>query len=113
MVRFGYFQVAIKGQISLNFTNFAVVRVLEKDNKVQKRKTPGRSRVLKTEVVCPNDTNPMGILQGGRLVQWMDIAAAVCAQRFLYAGVESQRNAERPGAVGRTRSRGACATRAC
>lgn len=31
-------------------------------------------------MVCPNDTNPMGILQGGRLVQWMDIAAAVCAQ---------------------------------
>jgi acyl-CoA hydrolase len=53
---------------------------LKRDNKVQKRKTPGRSRVLKTEVVCPNDTNPMGILQGGRLVQWMDIAAAVCAQ---------------------------------
>jgi len=36
--------------------------------------------VQKTEVVCPNDTNPMGILQGGRLVQWMDIAAAICAQ---------------------------------
>jgi len=33
-----------------------------------------------TEVVCPNDTNPMGILQGGRLVQWMDTASAVCAQ---------------------------------
>ncbi len=33
-----------------------------------------------TEVVCPNDTNPMGLLQGGRLVQWMDIACAVCAQ---------------------------------
>ncbi|MBK7816171.1 MAG: hypothetical protein IPJ60_00645 [Sphingobacteriaceae bacterium] len=33
-----------------------------------------------TEIVCPNDTNPMGILQGGRLVQWMDIASAVCAQ---------------------------------
>lgn len=43
-------------------------------------KIPARSRVVKTEVVCPNDTNPMGILQGGRLVQWMDIAAAVCAQ---------------------------------
>jgi len=28
----------------------------------------------------PNDTNPMGILQRGRLVQWMDIAAATCAQ---------------------------------
>lgn len=33
-----------------------------------------------TEVVCPNDTNPMGMLQGGRLVQWMDIASAVTAQ---------------------------------
>lgn len=43
-------------------------------------KVPAPSRVIKTEVVCPNDTNPMGILQGGRLVQWMDIAAAVCAQ---------------------------------
>jgi len=30
--------------------------------------------------VCPNDTNPVGILLGGQLVQWMDIAAAVCAQ---------------------------------
>ncbi|HEU5292110.1 MAG TPA: acyl-CoA thioesterase [Cyclobacteriaceae bacterium] len=43
-------------------------------------KVPARSQVIKTEVVCSNDTNPMGILQGGRLVQWMDIAAAVCAQ---------------------------------
>lgn len=33
-----------------------------------------------TEVVCPNDTNPLGILQGGRLVQWLDIASAVTAQ---------------------------------
>ncbi len=43
-------------------------------------KTTSFSETIKTEVVCPNDTNPMGILQGGRLVQWMDIAAAVCAQ---------------------------------
>lgn len=43
-------------------------------------KKPSLSEVIKTEIVCPNDTNPMGILQGGRLVQWMDIAAAVCAQ---------------------------------
>ena len=43
-------------------------------------KRPSESVVYKTEVVCPNDTNPMGILQGGRLVEWMDIAAAVCAQ---------------------------------
>ncbi len=45
-----------------------------------KIKTPSSSETIKTEVVCPNDTNPMGMLQGGRLVQWMDIAAAVCAQ---------------------------------
>jgi acyl-CoA hydrolase len=44
-------------------------------------KTPVLSETIMTEVVCPNDTNPMGMLQGGRLVQWMDIAAAICAQR--------------------------------
>lgn len=48
--------------------------------KVVSYKKPSDSKTIKTEVVCPNDTNPMGILQGGRLVEWMDIAAAVCAQ---------------------------------
>lgn len=43
-------------------------------------KIPSASATVKTEVVCPNDANPMGILQGGRLVEWMDIGAAVCAQ---------------------------------
>lgn len=45
-----------------------------------KTKSPSASATIKTEVVCPNDTNPMGMLQGGQLVYWMDIAAAVCAQ---------------------------------
>jgi len=45
-----------------------------------KSKPVSFSETIKTEVVCPNDTNPMGILQGGQLVQWMDIAAAVTAQ---------------------------------
>ena len=45
-----------------------------------KSKSPSASETIKTEVVCPNDTNPMGLLLGGRLVQWMDIAAAICAQ---------------------------------
>jgi acyl-CoA hydrolase len=45
-----------------------------------KIKSIASSNVIKTEIVCPNDANPMGILQGGKLVQWMDIAAAVCAQ---------------------------------
>lgn len=43
-------------------------------------KTPAESETITTEVVCPNDTNPMGLLQGGKLVQWMDTTAAVTAQ---------------------------------
>lgn len=62
--------------------------------------------VTKTEVVCPNDTNPMGILQGGRLVQWMDIAAAVCAQNHagtICVTVSIDRvNFRRPARVGDT-----------
>jgi acyl-CoA hydrolase len=49
-------------------------------NEVNNHKAPSASATVKTEVVCPNDANPMGILQGGRLVEWMDIGAAVCAQ---------------------------------
>lgn len=45
-----------------------------------KSKSPASSATTKTEIVCANDTNPMGFLLGGKLVQWMDIAAAVCAQ---------------------------------
>ena len=45
-----------------------------------KTKTPAESESIKTEVLCPNDTNPIGILQCGRLVAWIYIAAAVCAQ---------------------------------
>ena len=48
--------------------------------KAVNNKKPPDSETIKTEVVCPNDTNPMNILQGGRLVEWMDMAAAVCAQ---------------------------------
>lgn len=47
---------------------------------MKKIKSTRISETTMTEIVCPNDTNPMGILQGGRLVQWMDIASAVCAQ---------------------------------
>jgi acyl-CoA hydrolase len=39
------------------------------------------SRTVMTEMIMPNDTNPMGNLMGGNLLRWMDIAAAVCAGR--------------------------------
>lgn len=43
-------------------------------------KAANDSETIMTEVVFPNDTNPMGIVQGGRIIQLMDIACAVCAQ---------------------------------
>lgn len=42
-------------------------------------KTPQDSFVIMTELVLPNDTNVFGNLMGGRLMYWMDIAAALAA----------------------------------
>jgi acyl-CoA hydrolase len=42
-------------------------------------KTPKDSKITMTELVLPNDTNVFGNLMGGRLLYWMDIAAALCA----------------------------------
>ena len=42
-------------------------------------KTPKDSFVIMTELVLPNDTNVFGNLMGGRLMYWMDIAAALAA----------------------------------
>ena len=39
------------------------------------------SRVEMTQLVLPNDTNQLGNLHGGRLMEWIDIAAAISAQR--------------------------------
>jgi len=44
-------------------------------------KTPMDSQVIMTELVLPNDTNVFGNLMGGRLMYWMDIAAALCATK--------------------------------
>lgn len=45
------------------------------------KKTVSASRVRMNELVMPNDTNPLGNLMGGRLLQWMDICSAISAQR--------------------------------
>lgn len=34
-----------------------------------------------TELVLPNDTNPLHDLMGGKLMQWMDIVSAIAAQK--------------------------------
>ena len=46
-----------------------------------KAKTPSESATMNTEVVMPNDTNHVGNLFGGKLMQWLDITAAISAQR--------------------------------
>lgn len=45
------------------------------------KKTVSASRVRMNELVMPNDTNPLGNLMGGRLMQWMDVCSAISAQR--------------------------------
>ena len=46
-----------------------------------KIKLAAESLVVMTELVLPNDTNTFGNLMGGRLMYWMDIAAALAAMK--------------------------------
>ena len=50
-------------------------------------KKPSESLVMMTELVFPNDTNNFGNLMGGRLMYWMDIAAALSALKHCAAPV--------------------------
>lgn len=43
-------------------------------------RTPSESETVRTQIVFPDDTNPMGILNGGRIIEWMDTTCAICAQ---------------------------------
>jgi acyl-CoA hydrolase len=44
-------------------------------------KNPQGSFTIMNELVLPNDTNTLNNLMGGRLLHWMDIAAAISAQK--------------------------------
>lgn len=46
-----------------------------------KEKKASESEVVMTEMIMPNDTNTLNNLLGGRLMHFMDIAAAICAQK--------------------------------
>ncbi len=50
-------------------------------------KKAAESLVVMTELVLPNDTNNFGNLMGGRLMYWMDIAAALAAMKHCAAPV--------------------------
>lgn len=45
-------------------------------------KHPQDTHVIMSELVLPNDTNMLGNLMGGRLMHWMDIAAAIASQKL-------------------------------
>ena len=46
-------------------------------------KRPQDSFVIMSELVLPNDTNTLGNLMGGKLMHWMDIAAAISSHKTL------------------------------
>jgi acyl-CoA hydrolase len=50
-------------------------------------KKASESLIIMTELVLPNDTNTFGNLMGGRLMYWMDIAAALSATKHCNAPV--------------------------
>lgn len=50
----------------------------------KKIQTVKASQVEMVQLVLPNDTNRMGNLLGGRLMHWLDIAAAIAASRHTH-----------------------------
>lgn len=46
-----------------------------------KAKAAGETLALTSKIVLPNDTNVLGNLMGGQLLNWMDITAGISAQR--------------------------------
>lgn len=48
---------------------------------MKKSKTPSDSLVTMTQLILPQHTNPLGTAFGGVIMSWIDIAAAICAQK--------------------------------
>ena len=52
-----------------------------------KSKKVSESKTVMTEMIMPNDTNPIGNLMGGNLMRWMDIVGGICAGKHCEAHV--------------------------
>lgn len=50
-------------------------------------KTVAESHTIMTEMIMPNDTNPLDNLMGGNLMRWMDIAGGICAAKHCESNV--------------------------
>ena len=57
--------------------NFAPI----KQNAMVTQRTPRETYASSARIVMPNDTNTLGNLMGGNLLNWMDITAAISAHR--------------------------------
>jgi acyl-CoA hydrolase len=53
---------------------------------MQAKKTSDSFTIM-SEMIMPNDTNPLGNLMGGNLMRWMDIAGGICAGKHCEAHV--------------------------
>ncbi len=47
----------------------------------EKKISNKETKISMSEMVMPNDTNNLNTLFGGKLMYWMDMAAAICAQQ--------------------------------
>jgi acyl-CoA hydrolase len=74
------------------------------------------SETIMTEMIMPNDTNPLGNLMGGNLLRWMDIAGAICAgkhcERYVVTASVDHVSFKLPISVGDVITIKATATRA-
>src|ERR1700689_2147065 len=60
----------------------------DNDNAKLTRPRPVRESISEmTEIVLPNDANPLNALLGGRLMHWIDLAGAMAAHRHSRAYV--------------------------
>ena len=50
-------------------------------NMEEKMITTQSTKISMSEMVMPNDTNNLNTLFGGKLMYWMDMAAAICANK--------------------------------
>ena len=79
-------------------------------------KKVAESRTVMTELVMPNDTNPLGDLMGGNLMRWMDIAGGICAAKHCGAHVVTASvdhvSFKRPIKMGDVVTINACVTKA-
>jgi len=55
--------------------------------KLESGRSPCESEAIMTEMVLPQHTNAIGTVFGGVVMSWVDIAAAICAERHCHRQV--------------------------